>query len=240
MRRAFAIVIAWGGLALAGQGWAGEGMEAAPSGAVSAQGVAGDLPAGPVAASTSAWVATYSLREHGGDRTLVVVRTDDRVEYRMQGEPVRTWHRLADGVEYRELHFQDGRVVVYAPGDLRALGHDPDWRELHDLVAPAERASLQPHGSARAEARTVQHFQGDFAGIRITLDWLEEAALPARYVRGTGRGATTLALRKLDRVAATTAFTATDGLREIDYTDLGDMALDAFASRHIHQGFQTH
>ena len=49
MRRAFAIVIAWGGLALAGQGWAGEGREAAPSGAVSsdaaAQGVGSDAAA---------------------------------------------------------------------------------------------------------------------------------------------------------------------------------------------------
>ena len=32
----------------------------------------------------------------------------------------------------------------------------------------------------------------------------------------------------------------TDSLREIDYTDLGDMELDEFASQHIRQGFQEH
>ena len=239
MHRAFAIVIAWGGLALAGQGWAGEGREAAPSGAVSVQHVASDVPVASIDASAFAWVATYGLREPGGERQLVVVRTDDRVEYRMQGEPARVWRRLADGLEYRELHPQDGRAVVYAPGDLRALEHSPDWAQLHGLVAPGVRAQLRAGGTRRVDGRTARHFEGDTEGARITLDWLDDAALPAQFVRRTDGGTTRLVLRRLERVDAATAFTAGEDLREIDYTDLGDMELDDFASHHIRQGFQA-
>jgi hypothetical protein len=244
MRHAFAIVlVAWGGWALAGQGWAGEGRGAAPSGAVSAPQGLGHAAATSQSAPANrqqAWVATYALRDTRGERALVVVRTDDRIEYRAQGEPVHVWRRLADGLEYRELHPRDGRVVVYAPGDLRALGHDPDWNQLHDLVAPAERARLRERGKARFEGHAARLLRGDLDGARITLDWLDDARLPARYVRRNGRGDdTTLILRKLDRVDASKAFTTTQDLREIDYTDLGDMELDEFASKHIHQGFQA-
>ncbi|GAB3354012.1 hypothetical protein [Lysobacter tyrosinilyticus] len=199
-----------------GPAWAGSGEPAAP-----------------------AWVAEYRVHDGQGDRTLVLVRTDKRVEYRFAGEPVRVWESGADGLVHREVFVADDRVVSYSPGDLRALGRNPKWSQLSHLVDPALRTQLREQGatnvSAAHDAR-AHRYGGDLRGVPVRLDWLEAADLPARYRSGKGRAAYVLELRSLEQRPVGDAFTATDGMREIDYADIGDMELDPFARRYIREG----
>lgn len=202
-------------------------------------GTTGPVWAGSGTSEALAWVAEYRVHDGQGDRTLVLVRSDARVEYRLAGEPVRVWESGADGLVHREVFVADGRVVSYMPGDLRALGRNPEWSQLSHLVAPALRAQLQEKGTTKvsvAHEAPARRYRGDVRGVPVQLDWLEAADLPARYRSGKGRAAYVLELRSLEQRPAGVAFTATDGLREIDYADIGDMELDPFARRYIREG----
>jgi hypothetical protein len=203
---------------------------------------AGPASAGSDAADASAWVAEYRVHDGEGDRTLVLVRSDARVEYRLPGEPVRVWEHGADGLVHSEVFVADGRIVSYAPGDLRALGRNLQWPQLSHLVDPALRAQLQPLGTTRvsaAQGAMAQRYRGDVQGVPVQLHWLEAAGLPARYRSGKGRAAYMLELRALEQLPASQAFTATEGLREIDYADIGDMALDPFARHYTREDAST-
>ncbi|GAB3090863.1 hypothetical protein [Lysobacter terrae] len=209
---------------------------------------AGQVWAGPAAQASSdstgadsatAWVAEYRVHDGQGDRTLVLARSDDRVEYRIAGEPVRVWMRGADGLTHQEVFVAEGQVVSYTPGDLRALGRDPGWVALNHVVDPSVREHLQAQGSTRsrsANGAEVQRYRGQVRGVPVELGWLEQAALPASYRSGQGRAAYTLELRALKTEPVAQAFTRTDGMREIDYADIGDMELDPFARRYIREG----
>ncbi|QNP40229.1 hypothetical protein [Lysobacter solisilvae (ex Woo and Kim 2020)] len=199
----------------------------------------GPVWAGSSAVQAHAWVAEYRVHDGQGDRTLVLVRSDDRVEYRLAGEPVRVWENGADGLVHREVFVADGRIVSYTPGDLRALGRNPEWLSLSHLVDPALRAQLQAQGARKVSAlrnARAQRYRGEVHGVPVQLDWLDAADLPAQYRSGKGRAAYRLELRTLEQRPASVAFTATDGLREIDYADIGDMELDPFARRYIRAG----
>lgn len=190
---------------------------------VAGQGWAGD-----------AWVGDYRVRDAHGERALVLVRDDSRVEYRVEGEPVRVWRKTSDGLELTELYPVEKRMIVYAPGDLRTMNLRPDWVQLTGLVDPALRTRLDASDEATAFAQPLTRYRGsDAQGIRVELDWLAEAGLPARYCSGRGcsgkrRGEDALRLQNLKSVPAEEAFTPLEGLLEIDHADLGDMELDAF------------
>lgn len=204
---------------IAGQGWAGDER--------------GDERGSNAAADKTAWVADYRIRDARGERGLVVVRDDTRIEYRVANEPVRVWRQTADGVELRELYPAERRMVVYAPGDLRTLDKVPDWVQLSGLVDPALRAQLNATGNATAFAQPLTRYRGvDSQGTPVALDWLAAPALPARYCLGKHCGGKrsddAIRLQGLTRAPAEGAFTSLDGLLEIDHADLGDMELDAF------------
>lgn len=206
----------------AGPAWAGEVRG-------SAEAAAQDAP--------QAWVAEYRVRDADGERALVLVRSDTRVEYRMPGAPVRAWQKVGDGVEHRQIFPAEQRVVVYAPGELRALGQSQDWSRLGGLVDPAERAGLKVAGSTRRAGQVTLKLRGTHEGVRIDLDWMAGPDLPGRYRRVGPGERLELTLRTLRRVPAEEAFASTEGYRELDYADIGDMELDAFARGHIQQGF---
>ena len=109
---------------------------------------AATVPAAAAPAAGQAIVETWRATDASGSRTLTVIRDDDTVEVRVPGLPIRVWRRLADGVELRELDPAAGTMVVHAPGDLRAVGREPDWSRL---VAPP-----QAPGATMVRASTTQ------------------------------------------------------------------------------------
>jgi len=199
----------WLLLLIAGQGWAGD-----------------------------AWVGEYRIRDARGERTLVLIRDDTRIEYRVPGEPVRTWRKTPNGVELRELHPDAHRMIVYAPGDLRAMDRTPDWARLAGLVDPDLRARLIAKSEGSAFGQPMTRYHGtDAQGLPVQLDWLAGTGLPVRLSIDTPRKAQrgdksrdgdAIRLLALQRTSAELAFTPIDGLLEIDHADLGDMELDPF------------
>lgn len=217
---------------IAGQGWAGDGGS--------------DEPGPDAVADKKAWVADYRIRNAHGERGLLMVRDDTRIEYRVANEPVRVWRRTADGIELRELYPAERRMVVYAPGDLRTLDKVPDWAQLSALVDPALRAQLKAIGEAAAFAQPLTRYRGvDSQGVPVALDWLAGAGMPARYCTGKHCGSRSrsddaIRLQGLTQASAEAAFTSLDGLLEIDHADLGDMELDAFVHGLSHAEHPAH
>lgn len=217
---------------IAGQGWAGDGS--------------GDASGSNAVADKLAWVADYRIRDAHGERGLLLVRDDTRIEYRVANEPIRVWRQTADGVELRELYPAERRMVVYAPGDLRTLDKAPDWAQLSGLVDPALHAQLKATGDATAFTQPLTRYRGiDRQGTPVVLDWLADPGLPARYCAGKHCGSRSrsddaVRLQGLTRAPVEGAFTSFDGLLEIDHADLGDMELDAFVHGLSHAEHPAH
>lgn len=175
-----------------------------------------------------AWVGDYRVRDAHGERRMTVIRDASRVEYRLQGAPIRVWRQVADGVELQELHPDRGEMVTYAPGDLRVRDNEPAWGQISSLVDPVLRDRLAAGRSGKAFGESLQRYRGlDAQNNSIELDWLAASAMPARYriVAGHGKEAhanETIELRGMRRLPAEQAFTPIDGLREKDAADLGD------------------
>lgn len=201
-------------------------------------GAAGAMPA--TAQDGQAWLAEYTLRDAHGERTLVLACDADIVEYRLSGEPIRVWLRGSDGLAHREVFPADARVVEYAPGDLRAIGHTPDWARLRGLVDPGLREHLHAAGATRVAGVEAQRYRGEEGEAKVELDWLQDTGLPARYRSGRGDARIELRLRSLQRLPASLAFTATGDFRVLDFADIGDMERDSFARRHIRMGAGGH
>lgn len=195
------------------------------------------LVAGPSWAG-DAWVAEYQVAEGALTKSLVVVRDDQQVEYRLAGEAPRLWRRTPDGIEMRELYPDERRMITYSPGDLRTLQMTPDWEELIGVVSPATRAELLPRGNRRQFGQKLTHYAGkDLQGNQVALDWLPEAGLPARLALKTEAAGKRsdlpprLALKSLVRRPSDAAFSPTDQLLEIDQADLGDMEMNPEVQR---------
>lgn len=229
-------------LALAGPAWAGDAATANPAPA------AIDAAIAPVvSADAQALVAEYTVRDARGERSLTLARTADRIEYRQPGDPVELWRQTPDGIARLELFAAEKRSIAWAPGDLRTTGRMPQWEQLASPIHPRLRDKLKRAGSAKALGLSAERYRGESAeGQPIALEWLAAEGLPAYYRTGPAKpkagdaGAYELKLVKLERVPAAQAFTATDGYRETDYADLGDMELDAFAAAYLKRNGHGH
>lgn len=181
-----------------------------------------------LAANSLAWIGEYRIRDARGERMMTIVRDATRVEYRVQDMPVQVWRQVADGVELQELHPQRGKMITYAPGDLRARNNEPDWGQIASLVDPDLRNGLNAGRSGKAFGETLQRYRGrDARNQSIELDWLTASAMPARYrIVATRADQTraneTIELRGIRRLPAEQAFTPIDGLRERGAADLSD------------------
>lgn len=217
--------------------------------------VLGMLPLGMLVLATvaspawagDAWQAKYRVRDAEGERTLVVVRDETQVEYRMSGQAPRVWRKLQDGVEMRELHRREARMVTYTPGDLRTMGMPTEWDALAEVVAPEVRAQLSARGQSSRLGQSSLHYQGaDAQGKPVVLEWLPGVGLPALYCTGAqaclknpGKHAA-LELLALRTLPAAQAFSSTEGLLEIDQADLGDMEMDPVVHALVHDGHTAH
>ena len=175
-----------------------------------------------------AWIGDYRIRDAHGERLMTVIRDASRVEYRLQGAPIRVWRQVADGVELQELHPDRGEMVTYAPGDLRARDNEPDWSRISSLVDPTLRDRLAAGRRGTAFGESLQHYRGQNAANQtVELDWLIASAMPARYRIVAGQANEnhaneTIELRAMRQLPAEQAFTPITGLRETDGADLGD------------------
>ncbi|ROU04875.1 hypothetical protein D9T17_22425 [Lysobacter enzymogenes] len=229
--------------ALAGPAWAGDAAAAN-----AAPGAVADAVVAPaLVPQAQALVAEYQVRDARGERSLTLIRSADRIEYRQPGEPVELWRRTPDGIARLELFAAEKRSIAWAPGDLRTTGRMPQWEQLASPIHPQLRDKLKREGSAKALGLSAERYRGESAeGRPIALEWLVGEGLPAYYRTGPAKpkagdaGFYELKLIKLERVGAQTAFTATGDYRETDYADLGDMELDPFAAAYLERNGHAH
>jgi len=180
------------------------------------------LVAGPAWAG-DAWVAHYRYQGAHGHCELTVVRDDTRAEYRGCGQPMRRWQQLGDGIELLELDPRQDAVVRHSPGDLRAIGREPEWDRVAGIAPARLRAILPSSGTGQAHGWASTQYRGqDADGRTVDLEWLEQPALPARYRIGGSADGESFELERLQRLPAAEAFTALQDLREIDIADAGD------------------
>lgn len=237
-----------GSLAFAGPSWAGDAVRSEAMVTDAAAGHRDSASIAAKAASTPVLFAEYQVRDARGERSLVLVRSADRIEYRMQGEPVEVWRRTPDGIARLELFAKEQRSVSWSPGDLRTIGEMPQWEQLASPINPELRTRLQRHGEVNVLGAVALRYRGESAeGQAIALEWIEADGLPAYYRTGKRKagasgaaGGYELRLRKLERVGAEGAFTATSDYRETDYADLGDMELDPFAASYLKHRGEAH
>lgn len=168
------------------------------------------------------WQADYRIEDAQGQRHLRIVMDADRVEYRAQGEPVRQWRRVADGVELREFDMQARYVIVHSPGDLRMRGREPDWVQLRYWGMGGTQAGWQAVGTAEVrlpegQRHPAQRWQPPTSAKAESLQWIARAGVPVHY----RHGGHAWQLKALAAVADST-FTSGDGLEEIDSADLVD------------------
>lgn len=186
-------------LLIAGPGWAGDGGQDA------------------------AWIGKYRIHDAKGDRNLVLVRSDSRVEYRVDGQPVRVWSGTPDGIELREVDIAERRIVTFAPGELRTLKMESDWLRLSELMPVSMLPRLQKTGNGTLYGQPLEQFRGsDSKGERIELDWLPDVRLPARYHLGPGSAPDAIKLLQLARTTTRVAYTSLEGFSETDHADMGD------------------
>lgn len=140
------------------------------------------------------------------------------------------WRRQRDGIAHERVLRAQRHVVAYAPGDLRALGVEPDWDELGTLFARRDLARLAP-------AATDHHqLVGRLDGERLQLRWDAAAQLPRELLQRGLHGRVRwerLALLRLEPGGRQPdwqpAGAATGGFERLDAAALGDLASDPVA-----------
>jgi hypothetical protein len=126
----------------------------------------------------------------------------------------------------------------------------PDWAQLAGLVDTALRTRLAAESEGSAFGQPMTRYRGtDAQGLPVQLDWLADAGLPARLSvgparkgrrAGEARDGDAIRLLALRKAPTDLAFTAVDGLLEIDHSDLGDMELDPFVRGLSHAAHSAH
>ena len=89
---------------------------------------------------------------HGGDQPQRYQwrfwRAADRVEtHNLQDNSGEIWEKAADRtVTYQRVFHDQRQVIDYLPGDLKAIGAEPDWSAIATLLNQAMQASLATEG----------------------------------------------------------------------------------------------
>ena len=181
------------------------------------------------ALASSPLVASFRILRGDTEQELVVIRDEQRIEYRFAHGERQLWLRGRDGITLIRMFEQDRRAVEYAPGDLAALHAVPDWESLGELLAPRRRATLTADG----QAQWLDHpgaLLTDEGSVERAL-WSTELSLPLWWQQAGQR----IELSALSS-PSDDPFSAINRFPIIDYADMGDLEKDPFARAFIHFG----
>lgn len=173
-------------------------------------------------------------------------RTETRDEASKQGE---IWQRDGkDKLFYTRLFYPERVALEYTPGDLATVGSTATWEQVAALVDPqALGKTLQVQGRTGFAGVEAERYTGTENGVATEIDWLPGLKLPARVQRKSPEGVFELTLAECADISKAKQQPITrqelDGLRHIDFTDLGDMESDPAVQRieaqlggHHHEG----
>ena len=130
---------------------------------------------------------TRRLHRGGQERAEAQVwylwRQAERVEMQeANGKSGHIWQQDKNNqISYQRIFPTDKRVIVYYPGDLRALQHYPDWKKLASVIDPALLGSaFTAKGEVIIFGRHARRYTGRVDGQDFDVLWLEQEQIPAR------------------------------------------------------------
>jgi hypothetical protein len=181
--------------------------------------------------------ARYVLRRPGqASEQLLLVRTERRIEHRFVERGIHEiWQRDRQGeLEHVKAFGREGKSVHYTAGDLRTIALAPSWDELASLIGRPARAGLrQTEKRSRVRNRDARLLTGMLGGLAARVHWLDEPSLPAKIEIAGQKG---LSLELVDLTVCTETLCSPqteEGLRSLEFADLGDMHYDPFVRRFL-------
>lgn len=172
---------------------------------------------------------------HGGDQQQHYQwrfwRAADRVEtHNLQDNSGEIWEKAADGsVTYQRVFHDQRQVIEYLPGDLKAIGAEPDWSGITTLLNQAMLASLAAEGREDILGRPGIHYTNNNPDSPLEIIWLEQEQLPA-MIKRTEHGHTLITrMTALYPLAQSPwPYQRSDDYRYTDFADIGDKENDPF------------
>lgn len=168
-----------------------------------------------------AWGAAPEVRGTHGARTHHPSKT-----------VIEIWSLSPSDELSRQLVFpEDGRVIDFTAGDLKAINLLPPWQELSTLVPTETSAIAPPEGAPETPAPQR----------RIAVEWSEEWALPLLVTSEDARGKTVLRRTAVEHCpTAECPQTSLDRLSQLDFSDLGDKENDPWVAAFLSESGHGH
>lgn len=170
-------------------------------------------------------------------------QTDSVATQEANGKSGHIWQRDKNHqISYQRIFPAAKRVIVYYPGDLRALQQYPDWKKLASVIDPALLGSaLTATGEVTILSRQARRYTGQVDGQEFDVLWLEQEQIPARVQRKSTGFEEVIELKEMYPLDQSPwPHTKLVGYESIDFADLGDKELDPFVRAFLHGGGLTH
>ena len=172
-------------------------------------------------------------------------RSANRVETRnLQDNSGEIWTKSADGkVEYERVFHDQQQVIEYLPGDLKAIGSEPDWSAIATLLTPTMIASMLADSGEEVLGYPATHYHSNDPDRPLDITWLEHQQLPA-MIKRTEHGYT--AITRITAIyplaQSPWPYQRSADYRYTDFSDIGDKENDPFIKsiQHKLKGGQNH
>lgn len=162
----------------------------------------------------------------------------------LQDQSGENWSLSTDGtITYQRLFHSQQQLIDYLPGDLKAIGTEPNWQALGTLLSPAMVATLLADGQKQVLGRTAIHYHSTDPNQDLEVLWLEQEQLPA-LLKYNDHGHTFVTrLTALYPLAQSPwTYQRASSYRSTDFSDLGDKENDPFVKsiQHKIKGAHNH
>lgn len=141
-----------------------------------------------------------------------------------------SWTQLPDGnIAYQRLFHTQKQLIDYLPGDLKAIGSQPNWLRLATLINADDLENFVQQSSDTLLGRSVTHYTDGNRTNPVELAWLEPEQLPALLRRqGHGQTVTTRLIAVYPLADAPWVRPDSGEYQATDFADLGDKENNAF------------
>ncbi len=165
-------------------------------------------------------------------------RSTNRIETRnLQDNSGEVWQKQAKGnIEYERLFHDQQQAIDYLPGDLNAIGAQPDWLALSTLVNQSMILTLHADSHEQVMDRSGIHYKSNDPNQSLEVIWLEHEQLPA-LIKRIERGHTliTRITSIYSLLQSPWPYQHSTDYRHTDFSDIGDKENDPFIKSILHK-----
>ncbi|WKJ89500.1 hypothetical protein QZJ86_15950 [Methylomonas montana] len=157
-------------------------------------------------------------------------RAADYVEtHNLHDDSGEIWSKSAGTVAYQQVFHNQRQVIDYLPGDLKAIGAEPDWRAISTLLNQATIAPLLADRREEALGRPALLYKSRSPDDVMEVSWLAREQLPALIKRSEhGHTLTTRIVALYPLAQSPWPYRRSGDYAYTDFADIGDKENDAF------------